>query len=387
MGRINTALRLAPRGSQSPVATAPGMQHAPDTISISESAFITSALTSGGLRVDGRRALEPRPLSITFGAQVGSVTVQLGKTKVLAVASAELVEPYPDRPAEGVLQFFAELSPMASPAFEPGRPPEAAVEIMRLLDRVMRKSQAVDIESLCIVAGKSVWSVRCDVTVLDCCGNMTDAALFAALMALKHLRLPPLKMVGVGDEATVSVLPFNEGICTPLTFHHTPVAVSMGFFKPNDGSQLLAVIDPTDREEVVMQGLVTVVLNQHQELCALHKPGGLPIAGTQLFECIKHAAAVAPQRLLTLESMLQEHALQLAAEAETLRRTGRAEKRKQVVADAPLVAVSPAAVASVPASAGKDAGVSGVPSAQGLVSSTMKRGRSDSPAQQLSSPK
>ena len=327
------------------------MQHAPPLISTSESRFITNALTSG-LRVDGRRPLEARPLLVALGSVAGSVQVKLGATQVLAVATAELVEPYPDRPAEGVLQFFVEFSPMASPAFEAGRPPEAAVEMSRLLDRALRMSQAIDVESLCVVASKHVWSVRTDVTVIDDHGNLTDAATFAALVALRHLRLPPVSVTGVGDEASASVLSMDQGEPTPLVFHHTPVAVSLGFFRGggssgsgggiggiggggggggggSDGAaaEMLSVVDPTDREELVLEGRLTVVLNQHQELCALHKPGGLPVAPAHLIEAIRHAAALVPERLMALEEVLAQHAARLAAAAETLRRTGRKARR------------------------------------------------------------
>ena len=61
---------------------------------------------------------------------------------------------------------------------------------MRLLERSLRKSQAVDVETLCVVAGKRVWSVRCDVTVVDHRGNLADSVNLAALAALRHLRLP-----------------------------------------------------------------------------------------------------------------------------------------------------------------------------------------------------
>ena len=280
-----------------------------------------------GLRVDGRRALEPRELAVAFGSDAGSVQVKLGETKVLAVATAELVEPYPDRSTEGVLQFFVDLSPMASPAFEPGRPSEAAVELMRLLERVVRKSQAVDVESLCVVAGKHVWSIRCDVTVLDHRGNLTDACVFAAVVALKHLRLPAVEIDGAGEQATARVLSAEQADGLPLVFHHTPVAVSLAFFRPTVGSQPLFVIDPTDREELVSVGVLTVVVNQHQEVCALHKPGGLPMDAEQLMECVHHASVLAPQRLSTLEAVLRAHAERLAAAAEVLRRTGRKEKK------------------------------------------------------------
>ena len=104
----------------------------------------------------------------------------------------------------------------------------------------------------------------------------------------------------------------------------------MGFFEPTGsagaaggpsnnggtdggGSTALFVIDPTDREEMVMRGVLTVVLNQHQELCALHKPGGLPVDAANLMRCVNHAAIVAPQRLLAIEGVLREHKLRLDA--------------------------------------------------------------------------
>ena len=51
-----------------------------------------------------------------------------------------------------------------------------------------------------------------------------------------------------------------------------------------DGSsgEPITLLDPTEREELVMQGSVVVVLNQHQELCALHKPGGVPVDAATL---------------------------------------------------------------------------------------------------------
>ena len=73
-----------------------------------------------------------------------------------------------------------------------------------------------------------------------------------------------------------------------------------------------------------MTGSLVVVLNQHQELCALHKPGGVPVECAQLVECVNAAAAAAPQLLLLLEKVLHAHAIKLADAAELLRRTGRA---------------------------------------------------------------
>lgn len=68
----------------------------------------------------------------------GSVEVQLGQTRVLAVVKGEITQPYPDRGNEGSLAIFTEFSPMGDPAFEPGRPSEMAVELGRIIDRGLR---------------------------------------------------------------------------------------------------------------------------------------------------------------------------------------------------------------------------------------------------------
>lgn len=61
-----------------------------------------------------------------------------------------------ERPTEGFFHFNTEFSPMASPAFEPGRPPESAIELGRIVERGLRESKAIDTEALCIVAGVKV---------------------------------------------------------------------------------------------------------------------------------------------------------------------------------------------------------------------------------------
>jgi hypothetical protein len=51
----------------------------------------------------------------------GHVELELGETRVLAIASIEAVAPFPDRPNEGMFKLEVEFSPMASLHFEPGR--------------------------------------------------------------------------------------------------------------------------------------------------------------------------------------------------------------------------------------------------------------------------
>ncbi|CAI8023434.1 Exosome complex component RRP45 [Geodia barretti] len=90
---------------------------------------------------------------------------------------------------------------MASPAFEVGRSSPLAIEVARMLERCLKDSRAVDTESLCIIAGEKVWSLRVDIHVLDQCGNITDCATVAAIAALKHFRRPDVTVIG--EEATI----------------------------------------------------------------------------------------------------------------------------------------------------------------------------------------
>ena len=96
----------------------------------------------------------PRPPQ--FSLDDSSCTVTMGTTRVMTAIAASLEAPYPDRPSEGSIRFNVELSPMASPAFEPGRPGEDAVELARLVERGLRQSNAIDQEALCVLAGRKV---------------------------------------------------------------------------------------------------------------------------------------------------------------------------------------------------------------------------------------
>jgi len=98
--------------------------------------------------------------------------------RVLAAIDAKMVKPAPDRPYEGMITIHSEISPMASTEYEQGRcvrrllhlykgginifwntrTSDEEVTITRMLDKVIRRSDALDKESLCIVAGQRVSS-------------------------------------------------------------------------------------------------------------------------------------------------------------------------------------------------------------------------------------
>ena len=77
--------------------------------SANECDFVLRALGSG-CRCDGRAMLESRRLRMRFerSEQRAAVELELGRTRVLVVVTADIVPPYPDRPTDGFIQFAVE---------------------------------------------------------------------------------------------------------------------------------------------------------------------------------------------------------------------------------------------------------------------------------------
>nr|XP_015199391.1 PREDICTED: exosome complex component RRP45 [Lepisosteus oculatus] len=233
-------------------------------------------------RLDGRQTYDYRNIKITFGTQYGCCIVDLGKTRVLAQVSCELVAPKENRPTEGILFFNLELSQMASPAFEPSRQSELLVKLNRQLERCLRNSKCIDTESLCVVSGAKVWQVRVDVHVLNHDGNIMDASSIAAITALCHFRRPDVCVQG--EEVTVFTPEERDPV--PLSIYHMPICVSFSFFE--QGTYLL--VDPCEREERVMDGLLVIAMNKHREMCSVQSSGGIMLLKEQVLRCSKIAS-------------------------------------------------------------------------------------------------
>ncbi|KAJ1550107.1 hypothetical protein HK096_008714, partial [Nowakowskiella sp. JEL0078] len=259
--------------------------------STNEKKFVINALKEG-LRIDGRQLNDYRDIKIVFGESFGHVEILLGKTRVAAIVSGEIVRPLASNPAEGFLKFYPEFSPMASPLFEPGRFSDEEVMVSRLLEKAFKKSRAVDTEGLCIVAGEKVvipsfqfgiivWSVRIDIHILDHDGNLIDCACIATVSALLHFKRPDVSVSG----DVVTVHDFQDKNPIPLSIHHIPVCITMSFF---DGSGIM-VVDPTLLEEQVQEGHITFVLNIHRELCSISKAGGCALDLETIVQCSKIA--------------------------------------------------------------------------------------------------
>jgi len=164
---------------------------------------------------------------------------------------------------------------MASPAFS-GPASETEVLLARLLEKTIRRSGALDTESLCLIAGRSVFSIRADVHVLSHDGNLTDAACLGVVSALRHFRRGDSEVKG--EEVTVFTMAEREGV--PLSLLHFPLCVTFSFYEGE-----VVLLDATLAEEQMREGSCTIGMNKHGEVCQIAKLGGVPVDAVILLSC------------------------------------------------------------------------------------------------------
>ncbi|KAI9369601.1 ribosomal protein S5 domain 2-type protein [Aspergillus egyptiacus] len=237
-------------------------------LSVADRDFILDALREG-VRLDGRGLDQLRPLTISFGEEYGHVKVQLGKTSLTVRISSEVAKPHDDRPFDGVFTIAMELTAMGSPAWDNGRQGDLETYVTNALDRVIRHSNALDTESLCILKGVSCWNIRADVHITDYDGNLIDASCIGVMAGLQHFRRPD----AVVKDGQVIVYGLDERVPVPLNITHKPLAIS--FHTYDEGK--LVILDATRKEEQAAEADVVIGMNNAGDVCYLSKFSGSPV--------------------------------------------------------------------------------------------------------------
>ena len=212
------------------------------------------------------------------------------QTKVHCVVTGTLNKPH-GRSAEGSLRVHVKMSPMAHPTdapIEKNREHETCDGLSRMLEKCFRDARALDLESLCVSAGRYVWHLRLDVTLLNHGGDLPLAVSIGANCALGSFRRYECSI----DNETNRVTFHEERESVKLQLMHHPVAVRFAFYdgsnskgsgideneeskedadeedennKPHQKYGVL--VDATVEEEACAIGFATVAVNEHGETC------------------------------------------------------------------------------------------------------------------------
>lgn len=205
-----------------------------------------------GLRIDNRPLNAYRSLNIKIGmlrTADGSSLVSLGNTKVMAGVKVDIGKPFEDTPDEGALIVNLEVSPTASPDVEPGPPDENAVEMARVVDRVIRHSGFIDFKSLSIVSGRHAWFLWVDLYVLNHDGNLIDTSTIAAVAALTNTTIPKVELDPAGN-----ILKIDRNTRTPLQVNMDKLPLTITYAKMEN----ILIVDPTSDEEELSDGIYVV---------------------------------------------------------------------------------------------------------------------------------
>ena len=154
-----------------------------------------------------------------------------------------------------------------------------------------RVNYVIKQEDLCILEGKAVWKLCLDLTCLNYEGNLYDAALLAAIVALKDLTLPvPITREGFSD------ILISEERTRKLEIQHMPFSLTFGIFDD------VIISDLSFEEEQLVSTNISIAKNSLGQLCSVYKPGGISISGPQLRECLN----LCSQRVEELNKIVNE---------------------------------------------------------------------------------
>ncbi|XP_040037949.1 exosome complex component RRP43 [Gasterosteus aculeatus] len=233
-------------------------------------------------RPDGRELSEFRSTTLNIGSistADGSALVKVGNTTVICGIKAELTTPAVEAPGKGYIVPNVDLPPLCSSRFRPGPPGEQAQAASQFVADVIESSELMQTEDLCIGRGKLCWVLYCDMMCLDYDGNVLDACIIALLAALENTQLPE---VTINTETSLPEVNFEKRHGLNICKH--PVGTSFCIFDDS-----ILIVDPTSDEESLSTAHLTVVTDDEDRLCIVHKPGGTPLSGEKLQECINRA--------------------------------------------------------------------------------------------------
>ncbi|XP_053200774.1 exosome complex component RRP45-like [Panonychus citri] len=225
-------------------------------------------------RIDGRSSKDFRKLSIEFGLDYGSSVVNLGDTRVMCNIGYQIAEPKATKSCEGFLNIKVDLAATMAHSHE------KSVEIMKIVEKNIKESRCLDLESLCLISGEKVYLLEADLIVMNDEGNLPECCSIAILASLSHFKRPDVSVI----DDKIKVHSFTDRHPIPINILHYPFCTSFTFFE-----YFKFVCDPTQAEEQVSDGHLIVGANNYREITTIHISGKSSINKDIVIKCCQLA--------------------------------------------------------------------------------------------------
>jgi len=271
-----------------------------------EKCFLLQGLKLGH-RTDGRSFHEQRPLEFEFGTKDGHCIARLGDTVACACVTGTLERPLGGRPSEGSVTCRVKNA-----AKRGSKQRDVDIMMERFLERSLKESKAIDLESLCVQAGRFVWHIQLTLTVMNDDGNVLDVLGYAALGGLRVFKRPDVTIdPSAPGGLRIHSLETREGI--PLTLHHIPVTSTFASYEFEEDDQQVILVDPTALEHVTSHGLVMMSVTPQGEVCAVQKADGCGMSRSDILWCMRMGMNIAKNACEIVDNALKKHAVDRVA--------------------------------------------------------------------------
>lgn len=246
------------------------------------------------IRLDGRTFEDSRNVCINFLKDYGHVEISIGFTKVICKITSEIVKPHDRKLKEGILKINLDIDNFIEDNENSDNMSDECLEIKNIIDRVLKTSNIINFESLCIIPGKKVWCICINIMVIENDGNLTDACYLSAYCGLVHFKNHQVRVIKNGD----IIIDKEEINYSPLSILNSPIVTTFAYYEEHD----VCLIDPCLHEEEFMSSKISIALNKNGNLISLLKPGGIPLACSHIMESIE----IAKKRILTILKILED---------------------------------------------------------------------------------
>jgi len=119
-----------------------------------------------------------------------------------------------------------------------------------------------------------------------------------------HFRRPEVTIEG----SDVTVHSPEEKAPIKLTLHHKPFTITLGYIdgKEESKDEKIIILDPNRHEQNILGGSISVAVNKHREICALHLSGHSELSPDKILFCVKKATEKVSEMQQIVEKTLKE---------------------------------------------------------------------------------
>ncbi|XP_071091631.1 exosome complex component RRP42-like [Haliotis cracherodii] len=271
-------------------------------LSEAEKTFILHGIQDN-LREDGRSCEDYRHMEIetdVVSNTTGSARVRLANTDVLVGVKAELSAPTTEKPDRGRLEFFVDCSANATPEFEGRGGEELATEISTMLSRAYDCPSCLDLQSLCVIPKQQCWVLFVDILLLECGGNLFDAASIAVKAALFNTRIPSVTVSqedGGEMELEISDDPYDVKRLNVTTAPCVVTLNKIGHYH---------VVDASQKEEACSLARLLMGVTEKGSITALKKEGCGSLDPESVFDMMETGKKIGQALNSSLMKVLEE---------------------------------------------------------------------------------